>query len=133
MSPIGAAGAGDAGSTGGAGSAGGAGSTGGAGVMVEIRWVINPFRGDKFQELWTPAAEAALDFGATGWALFRSKDGTLDFTQHAYFASEADWDRYWYSEEIAAARVRCASLYQVPLLPTFHRIVGMGSLAPVSA
>ena len=36
-----------------------------------------------------PVAEAALDFGATGWALFRNTDGLLDFTQYAFFDIEA--------------------------------------------
>jgi hypothetical protein len=103
------------------------------GVCVEVRWAINPFRGDKFEELWTPAAEAALDFGATYWALLRSQEGQLDFTQHAHFPTKDHWDRYWYSEEISAARVAAAGYYQVPLLPTFHTIVGTGTLEPVAA
>ena len=32
----------------------------GEGIAVEIRWVANPLRGDKFEEAWLPAAEAAL-------------------------------------------------------------------------
>jgi hypothetical protein len=99
------------------------------GVCAEVRWAINPFRGDKFEEAWRPAAEAVLDFGATGWALFRSQEGELDFTQHAYLPTKDHWDRYWYSEEISAARVEVAGYYQVPLLPTFHTIVGTGTMA----
>ena len=79
----------------------------GDGVAVEVRWAINPFRGDAFEKLWLPAAEAALDFGATYWALLRSQEGMLDFTQHAHF--------------------------QVPLLPTFHTIAGSGALEPAAA
>jgi hypothetical protein len=103
------------------------------GVAVEVHWVVNPFRGDAFQELWLPAAEAALDFGATYWALLRSKEGTLDFLQHAHFPTQDHWDRYWYSEEIAAVRVAAQGYYQVPLLPTFHTIIGSGSLEPAGA
>jgi hypothetical protein len=104
-----------------------------AGIAVEIKWAINPFRGDRFEELWTPAAEAALDFGATGWALLRSKEGSLDFTQLAFFPTKDHFERYWYSEEIAEVRVRAAGYYQVPILPTFHRVAGMGSLAPAAS
>ena len=99
-------------------------------VAVEIRWAANPFRGDAFEELWLPAAEAALDYGATGWAFFRSRDGLLDFVQWAFFPEAIDFDRYWYSEEIAAARAKASGLYQVPLLPKVYRIAGIGSLAP---
>jgi hypothetical protein len=102
------------------------------GVLCVVPWAINPFRGDKFEQLWTPAAEAALDFGATGWALFRSQEGQLDFTQHAYFSTKSQWDRYWYSDEISEAKVSVQSYYQVPLLPTFHSIVGIGFLDPAA-
>ncbi len=100
------------------------------GMVVELKWVVNPFRGDKFEEAWTPVAEAALDYGATGWALFRSKDGTLDFTQLAFFATKLEWERYWYSDEISKAREDIAGYFHVPLLPSFHSVAGMGSLAP---
>ena len=100
------------------------------GVGVEIRWAANPFRGDEFEQLWLPAAEAALDYGATGWAFFRAKEGMLDFVQWAFFRSEDDFERYWYSEEIAEARVRATGLFQVPLLPRFYRIPGLGSVTP---
>ena len=103
------------------------------GICVRIPWAINPSRGDRFEALWLPAAEAALDFGATGWAFFRSKEGGLDFTQLAFFPAKLDFERYWYSEEISKAREETAGLYHVPLLPEFHGIVGMGTLAPLSS
>jgi len=100
------------------------------GLVVELKWVVNPFRGDKFEEAWRPAAEAALDFGATGWALFRAKDGKLDFTQLTFVPDKLTWERYWYSDEVLNAREGVAGYFHVPLLPTFHYIAGMGSLAP---
>ena len=72
-------------------------------IQVEIRWPINPFRGDRFAEGWLPAAEAVLDFGATEWSFCRATDGRLDFIQTALFPSKAHWERYWYSERIAEA------------------------------
>ena len=71
------------------------------GIMVQVLWAANPFRGDKFEAAWLPAAEAVLDYGATGWAFFRSQDGLLDFTQLAFFPDKAGWESYWYSEEIS--------------------------------
>ena len=100
------------------------------GLVVEIKWIANPFRGDAFEEIWLPAAEAALDFGATGWALFRSKEGGLDFTQLAFFPTKLDFERYWYSDEIGEVRAQAAGYFQVPVLPTFHGISGTGTLAP---
>ena len=109
----------------------GAGSGGGKAVMVQVKWVANPFRGDKFDEAWRPAAEAVLKYGATWWAFLRAAEGRLDFTQLALFHDKLDWDRYWYSEEIAEARALASGLFQVPVLPTFHEVSGIGELAPI--
>ena len=103
------------------------------GVAAEIIWHVNPFRGDKFEEAWLPVAEAALDYGATGWALFRNKDGLLDFVQYAFFPTKLDFERYWYSDEVGAARESIAGWFQVPIVPVFHKIAGMGSLTPAEA
>ncbi len=96
-------------------------------ILAEVRWAANPFRGDKFAEGWLPVAEAALDYGATSWAFYRASEGRLDFIQHAVFPAKADFERYWYSETVAEARTELSGYYQVPLLPTFHEIVGSGA------
>ena len=95
-------------------------------ILVEIRWPINPFRGDKFAEGWLPAAEAAMDYGATQWSFCRAWDGRLDFVQTALFPSKAHFERYWYSETLAEKRVELAGTYQVPQLPTFWQVLGAG-------
>ena len=79
--------------------------TPGGGVLVEIPWHANPFRGDKLEEVWTPAAEAVLDYGASFWSFVRSQEGGQDFRQQAVFPAKADFDRYWYSEEIDQSRI----------------------------
>ena len=101
-------------------------------VMVQIKWAANPFRGEDFAERWAPAAEAVMDYGARSWALYRNKDGLLDFIQEAVFESKADFERYWYSETIAEARTELSGYYQIPLLPVFYDVVGSGTVAGVS-
>ena len=49
--------------------------------------------------------------------------------QIAFFDKKIDFERYWYSEETAEARVRCAGWYQVPLLPIWYQAVGFGVIA----
>ena len=102
-------------------------------ITVMLHWVANPFRGDRFAEGWLPAAEAALDYGATAWSFYRAHDGRLDFLQTATFPTKEGWDRYWYSEEVSEKRVELAGYYQVPLLPSFHEVLGEGTLKPVRA
>ena len=98
-------------------------------VFVTIAWHTTPFRGDKFEAAWTPAAEAALDYGASSWALLRSKDDKADFTQLASFPDKKAFERYWYSEEMAEHRAEASGLYEVPILPVWFRVIGAGELA----
>ena len=97
--------------------------------VVLILWHANPFRGDKFEDAWRAAAAAAIDYGASYWAFLRSKDDPLDFMQIAAFASKTEFERYWYSEEIAEARAEASGLYQVPVLPIWLRAVDAGEIA----
>ena len=99
-------------------------------VVVTILWHAVPFRGDKFEDAWRPAAAAALDYGATYWAFMRSKDDPLDFIQLAAFRDKTEFERYWYSEEISEARAEAHGMYEVPLLPVWFQVKGAGELAP---
>ena len=102
--------------------------------VVLILWHANPFRGDKFEDAWRPAAAAALDYGASWWAFYRSKDDPLDFTQVAIFEDKKQWERYWYSERIAEHRIQLAGTYQVPILPTYWEVLGAGeAVSPARA
>ena len=97
--------------------------------FVIINWVANPFRGDKFEEGWAPAAEAATKYGAKAWAFTRSKDDPLSFMQFAAFDTKLDFERYWYSDEVSEARTNAVGLYQVPLTPVWFRTIGYGTIA----
>jgi len=101
--------------------------------VVVILWHANPFRGDKFEDAWRPAAAAALDYGATYWAFLRSKDDPLDFMQIAAFRDKTEFERYWFSEEIAEARAEAMGLFQVPVLPMWLRAVDAGELVSEAA
>jgi hypothetical protein len=101
--------------------------------VVVILWHANPFRGDKFEDAWRPAAAAALDYGATYWAFMRSKDDPLDFMQIAAFSDKTEFERYWFSEEIAEARAEAMGLFQVPVLPMWLRAVDAGELVSEAA
>ncbi len=102
-------------------------------VVVTITWNTVPFRGDKFEEAWRPAAAAALDYGASYWALLRGKDDSADFFQIAAFPDKKAFERYWFSEEIAEARALAQGLYQVPVLPSYWEVSGIGELQPEDA
>ncbi len=97
-------------------------------VVVTILWHAVPFRGDKFEDAWRPAAAAALDYGASWWAFYRSKDDPLDFTQVAIFEDKQQFERYWYSEQLAEARAEASGFYEVPVTPLWQRVVATGQV-----
>ena len=102
-------------------------------VLVTITWHANPLRGDRFAAAWLPSAEAVVDFGADWWGFFRAYEGGADFIQAAIFPSKDHFERYWYSERIAEARAQASGLFQIPVLPEFHTILGEGVAAGASA
>jgi hypothetical protein len=88
--------------------------------VCTLDWHINPFRADKFLDLWEPSAAKAPAYGAKSWSLIRSTDDPLAFRQTMVWESRADFERYWYSDEIAQARAAIIDLYDIPLLPAWH-------------
>ena len=88
-----------------------------------IEWHVVPFRADRWLELWEPAAARMPAFGAKRWSLLRGIDDPLTFHQQATWADQSDFERYWYSEEIAVAREKIIDLYDKPLLPAWYSLV----------
>ena len=97
--------------------------------VVEIRWVANPLRGDRFETIWAPVAERVLDYGAHAYAFFRLREDQAVFTQLAFFDSQLDFQRYWLSDEVSDARVQAQGLFHVPVHPQWHGVVGFGQRA----
>jgi hypothetical protein len=91
--------------------------------VCRLDWHIAPFRADRWLDLWEPAAAKMPSYGAKTWSLTRSIDDPLAFQQTAVWDTHADWERYWYSEEIGAAREAIIDLYDKPLLPEWHTVV----------
>lgn len=89
-----------------------------------IDWHLHPFRADRWYEAWLPAVERAESFGATDWSLTRSEDDPLHFRQTTVWDSREDFERYWSSDEVAAARQRALNYYNKPLLPSWHQLIG---------
>jgi hypothetical protein len=91
--------------------------------VCRLDWHIAPFRADRWLDLWEPAAARMPAFGAQSWSLTRAKDDPLAFQQTSLWERRSDFERYWYSEEIAAARATVIDLYDLPLLPAWHTLI----------
>jgi len=85
-----------------------------AGTVV-IPWYATGFRGDGFAEALSDVAAVAMRYGASSYAVYRSRDDRYRFQQLATFEDHVDWDRYWLGPEMTDFRVRHSSWYQVPV------------------
>jgi hypothetical protein len=91
--------------------------------VCTLDWHIAPFRADRWLDLWEPAAARMPAFGAKSWSLTRSLDDPLAFRQTSVWESRVDFERYWFSDEIEAARAATIDLYDIPILPAWHTLV----------
>ena len=96
-----------------------------------IDWHVHPFRAERWFELWRPALERALAFGATSCSLTRDAEDPLHFRQLSSWERREDFERYWYSPEISAIREAALDYFNKPLLPVWHQTIHDAS--PVEA
>ena len=61
-------------------------------------------------------AAVALRYGASSYAVYRSRDDRYRFQQLAEFEEHLDWERYWEGPEMTYFRASHSSWYQVPVL-----------------
>jgi len=97
-----------------------------------IDWHTHPFRSERWLETWRPALDRALSFGARSCYLTRSIDDPLHFRQVSVWDDHEDFERYWYSDEIAALREEALNYYNKPLLPSWHTTVFDASPLPAA-
>ena len=101
--------------------------------VCRLDWHVTPFRGERWLDLWEPAAAKCTAYGAKSWSLTRAVDDPLAFQQTMVFEDKADFDRYWFSPEIGEARESVVNWYVVPLLPTWHTLLAAESVVASGA
>ena len=91
--------------------------------MLEVHyteWHIIPFRRDAFLEIWRPALDRALAFGAQNAFLTRNEDDPLHIRQVTVWESRADQERWWASDELSALREQAMTYYHKPVVSNWH-------------
>jgi hypothetical protein len=81
-----------------------------------VPWYATGFRAEAFEKDLSEIAAVALRYGATSYAVYRSKDDSYRFQQLATFPDHLDWERYWEGPEMTDFRVEHSGWYQVPVL-----------------
>jgi hypothetical protein len=100
-----------------------------AGVM-HVDWYATVLRQDALVAEVVHAAPLVLRYGATQYAVHRSRDDRYKITQMAWFESKADWYRYWEGPEMIEFRRRNMSHYQVPISYVWHDELVAGAMGP---
>jgi quinol monooxygenase YgiN len=95
---------------------------------VHVPFYATGFRHNKLADALAEIASVAPRYGATHYAVYRSRDDLYRFLLIVDFESKMDWERYWGGPEFTAMRTLSSSWYQVPLLYTWNDIVAKGGL-----
>ena len=88
-----------------------------------IDWHVHPFRADRWLEIWLPALERARAFGASRCYLTRDIDDPLHFRLVSFWDDKEDFERYWFSDELARTREAAVNYFNKPLLPGWSSMV----------
>jgi hypothetical protein len=96
--------------------------------VVHIPWYATGFRADALEEALAKIARVSLQYGATDYRVYRSRDDRYRFMQFATFESKLDWTRYWEGEEFIEFRVNHQGWFQVPLLYSWQDLVAVGGI-----
>jgi hypothetical protein len=99
-----------------------------AGTVI-VPWYATGFRADGFETALNEVAAVALRYGASSYAVYRSRDDRYRFQQLAAFEEHLDWDRYWQGQEMTFFRASHSSWYQVPVLYGWWDRTTHGALA----
>lgn len=95
---------------------------------VIVPWYATGFRAQRFEPALNEIAAVALRYGASSYAVYRSREDTYRFQQVATFAEKLDWERYWEGPEMIEFRTRYSSWYQVPVLYGWWTRTASGSI-----
>jgi hypothetical protein len=98
--------------------------------VVRIPWYSTVFRSNKFADAVAEVAPLSLRYGATRYAVHRSRDDMYKIDQMMWFESKDDWYRYWDSPELIEFRARYMGKYQVPVVYVWHDEIAAGELGP---
>jgi hypothetical protein len=96
--------------------------------VVHIPWYATVFRGDQFEAALEEISALAMRYGATEYALYRSRDDAYKFLQLATFETKMEFERYWNGEEFSTWRGDYSGFYTVPVLYVWHDLIVRGGI-----
>ena len=88
-----------------------------------LDWHVTPFRRDKFLDAWEPAAAKMPAYGAKSYSITRSIDDPLAIRHTSIWDDRADFERFWFSDEVQGVRAEVVDMHDLPILPTWHTLL----------
>jgi hypothetical protein len=98
--------------------------------VVHVAWYATVLRHDAFAAEVSRVAPLALRYGATQYAVHRSRDDRYKILQMAWFESKRQWYRYWDGPEMMEFRRRHSRNYQIPIDYQWSDELVAGALGP---
>jgi hypothetical protein len=96
--------------------------------VVYIPWYATVMRHDALAEAVAEVAPVALRYGATKYAVHRSRDDRYKITQMAWFESQVDWYKYWEGPEMIEFRAANSGRFQIPIVYVWHDEIVVGEI-----
>jgi hypothetical protein len=101
--------------------------------IVYIPWYATVLRQEALAEAVVEIAPVVLRYGATRYAVHRSRDDRYKITQMAWFESQADWYKYWEGPEMIEFRSAQSGKFQVPIVYVWHDELTVGEIVLADA
>ncbi len=98
--------------------------------VVWIPWYATLLRQDGFALEVAQAGPIALRYGATQYAVHRSRDDRYKITQMVWFESKKQWYAYWEGPEMIEFRRRNSGRFQQPVTYVWNDEIAAGALGP---
>jgi hypothetical protein len=96
--------------------------------FVHIPWYATGFRGNQLEGELVRVSPLAFRYGATSYAVQRSRDDAYRLLQMLAFDDHLDWERWWTGPEMIDFRTYCQGWYQIPVLYTWYSLVAEDSV-----
>jgi hypothetical protein len=98
--------------------------------VVHIDWYATVLRQEAFAAEVAYVAQLALRYGATQYAVHRSRDDRYKISQMVWFETKQDWYSYWEGLEMVEFRRRKLGHYQIPVNYAWYDELVAGALGP---
>ena len=103
-----------------------------AGIVI-VPWYATGFRKDSLEDELNEISALAPRYGATSYAVYRSRDDRYKFQQVLAFESHLDWERFWEGPDMQFFRATHSGWYQVPVLYGWWDLTAQGSIDAAGA